>query len=530
MISGRRTLAPFRLPVGAILMALALAGTPGEGEPPIALARADLVQAPTCAWASGARMPQSLFSMASAYDGDEQVMYLFGGLNKDFAVQSFMQAIDFSAATDPGDGATSTRRAGTARLFGATAFYRPSTEADEKGTVYVLFGSKDPGTPAGTGAVGGRGENTVYAYDIETNAWRVVATSGVALGERLFAAAEYDPVNDVAVVTGGVKKCSIAEALDGSPCVADAFETLILSFNETGDISAARGPAGGPRTVHSHTMVYDPTNGRMLVHGGTTNGTATLDATWALDMGDLSGLAWGRVSAGGGPSVAGHSAAYWPPHEWLVVHGGAANAPATNRENVSTRTNALRFDPAGAGWTDLGATTSPTERMGASAEYVDTGPWQAVVVAGGRTRFDARGSSVAADYTSLTCGDSPGATVTPIVPTATPDPGGATPTFTPEIPIPGPSATPTSPATSTPTPPPAHPDAMACPRLDIKVPRAVIDAALANPAAVAGWGHYCWHHLKPSPFNQLRRALDITNPNKPYHPMYNPLVFKCGCL
>ena len=501
---------------GAFLMAVLFAGALVNPSAPTASADTD--QAPLCDWNNGARMSQSLYYMASAHDYNEHITYLFGGLNKDLDVQSFMQAIDFKGAASPADGKTSTKRNGTARLFGSTAFYRPNPDAAKKGTVYVLFGSKDPGSPSGSGAAGGRGEDTVYAYEIETNSWRVVTTGGLTLGERLFAAAEYDPVNDVAIVTGGVKKCSLAEVLGGAPCSADAFETLVLTFDPAGNITADRGPAGGPRTVYGHSMTYDTTSGRMLAHGGTTNGTSALSATWSLEMGDLTTLSWSRLGSGG-PSVVGHSSAHWPGSDWLVVHGGASNAPATPRENVNTKTSSLTLGPAGLAWLDLSATTSPTERMAANAEYVDNGVWQTVVVVGGRTSFDTRGSSVAANYNYLTCILDPGsiATETPAPATATTDPGAA-PTFTPEIPIPSPTA------------PPADPDAKACPQLEMRVPRAAIDAALANPATVAGWGQRCWHHLKPSPWNPLRQYLNLVNANKPYHPQYNPLVYECGCL
>ena len=522
---------------------------------------ADRNQTPTCAWDSGARMSQSLYFMASAYDWDEGVLYAFGGLNKDFNVQNFMQAIDFSGTTDPGDGETSTRRNGTARLFGATAFYRPSPEADTKGTVYVLFGSKDPGTPSGSGTDGGKGENTVYAYDIETNAWRVVSTGGVALGERLFAAAEYDPVNDIAVVAGGVKQCSIAEVLDGSPCDADAFETLILSFDDTGNITAARGPAGGPRTVYGHTMTYDAAGGRMLVNGGTTNGETTVSNTWVLEMGDASALSWDRVGSGG-PSVFGHSAAYWPDNDWLVVHSGASNSPFTTSENVSTRTFALMFDPAGGSWQDLSATTSPTERMGASAEFVSTGEWEGVVVVGGRTRFNESGSTVAANYNALICesGTGPVATETPEPgtpdptedPTATMEPGTPDPTDDPtatmEPGTPDPTDEPTAttmPGTAVPTEtavptattiPTSAPtagtptdSAVACPRLDTYVPASVIADGLARAADITGWGELCYPNSPPSPWNTARHYLSIRNIGAPFHPVYNGLVYKCGC-
>ena len=453
---------------------------------------ADIDQAPSCSWESGARLTQSLHYMASAYDTDNDVLYLFGGLNKDNAVQNFMQAIDFAGAAGPGDGKTSTKRNGPARIFGASAFYRPSPDVGMKGTIYVLFGSKDPDGPSTQIAVG---EDTVYAYDIETNSWSPVSTDGVTMGERVFAAAEYDPVNDIAVVTGGVKSC---ETSMGRGCDADAFETLYLTFDEDGDITAARGPSGGPRTIHGHSMVYDTMNGRMLVHGGTTNGETATDTTWALDMVDPAAASWSRAGSGG-PDLVGHSAAYWPGNEWLVVHGGASNAPFRTRENVSTKTHGLAFDPAGDAWVDLDATTRPTERMGASAEYVDNGTWKGVVVVGGRARFNADGSSVASEYTVLQCGigPAPGDPPTP-TPRPTRDPSGDL-------------------------------EPLACPGIDIHVPPAVIAASIVGHTNVGGWGELCNPSLPPSAWNGTRRYLSLRNPSAPYHPLFNSLVYKCGC-
>ena len=497
-----------RLPFLGLALTAALIGFLSASGSPVV--QADVTQAPDCEWNNGARMSQSLYYMASAYDSDNDVMYLFGGLNKDLDVQNFMQAIDFAGAAGPGDGKTSTRRNGTARLFGSTAFYRPSSEADTKGTIYVMFGSKDPGA---SDPSEGSGEDSVYAYDIEGNSWRVVPTGGVTLGDRLFAAAEYDPVNDIAVVTGGVKKCSLSDV----PCKADSFETLYLRFDEDGNITAERGAAGGPRTLYGHTMNYDATAGRMLVHGGTTNGGTALSATWALEMGDLSGPAWSRVGSGG-PSLVGHNAAYWPGMEWLVAHGGASNAPVSASENVNRNTYGLAFDAAGDTWGDLGASTSPTERMAASSEYVDNGVWQGVVVVGGRTRFDTRGSSVAANYNVLTCGDAVD------VPTATPETP-VPPTVTTEPGTPGP----TVPAPTTAPPMPTTVGAIACPGLELYVPDLAITAGLAGAATISGWGERCYPNSPPSPWNGIKHYLSIRNPGSTYHPIYNGLVYKCGC-
>jgi hypothetical protein len=62
-----------------------------------------------------------------------------------------------------------------------------------------------------------------------------------------------------------------------------------------------------------------------------------------------------------------------------------------------------------------------------------------------------------------------------------------------------------------------------------RVPRAVVDAALANPEYVRGWGELCNPSLPPSPINISRRMLSLQNIGAPYNPVSNPLVYKCGC-
>jgi hypothetical protein len=67
-------------------------------------------------------------------------------------------------------------------------------------------------------------------------------------------------------------------------------------------------------------------------------------------------------------------------------------------------------------------------------------------------------------------------------------------------------------------------------RLVGRVPSADVAAALANPNAIAGWmvprnpnlGHHPY-------FNPYRTCLTVRNIGVPYHPAYNPLVFKAGC-
>jgi hypothetical protein len=94
----------------------------------------------------------------------------------------------------------------------------------------------------------------------------------------------------------------------------------------------------------------------------------------------------------------------------------------------------------------------------------------------------------------------------------------------------GPTQPPPVSPTPSPTPPPPSPvpTALACGSALGRVPRAAIDAALANPHAY-GWGEACNPGRPVGPGNPLKTSLALRNPGVAYHPLANPLVFKCGC-
>ena len=61
------------------------------------------------------------------------------------------------------------------------------------------------------------------------------------------------------------------------------------------------------------------------------------------------------------------------------------------------------------------------------------------------------------------------------------------------------------------------------------MPQAAIDAAVAEPGKVSGYGQPAVPGKPVSPFNPLRECLSIRNPANSYHPHFNSLVFKAGC-
>lgn len=67
------------------------------------------------------------------------------------------------------------------------------------------------------------------------------------------------------------------------------------------------------------------------------------------------------------------------------------------------------------------------------------------------------------------------------------------------------------------------------PRLIEAVPAPVVESALANPAAVSGYGMLRDPGKPASPYNSYRTCLSLQNLSVPWHPLHNALVFKAAC-
>lgn len=88
---------------------------------------------------------------------------------------------------------------------------------------------------------------------------------------------------------------------------------------------------------------------------------------------------------------------------------------------------------------------------------------------------------------------------------------------------------------TTPTPEPAPtatalpPQPEVCDAARAGVPAAVLSAAITSPSSVSGYGELCNPNAGASTFNHPRDRLSLELPGRPYHPLFNSLVWKCGC-
>jgi ligand-binding sensor domain-containing protein len=93
-----------------------------------------------------------------------------------------------------------------------------------------------------------------------------------------------------------------------------------------------------------------------------------------------------------------------------------------------------------------------------------------------------------------------------------------------------PAAVPVPAASPTPVPGPTVEAGLCiCQLARQAAPRAAIDAAVADPASVAGWRQPLDPNKPVGRFNPLRECLSLQRASVPYHPLFNPLAWRAGC-
>jgi hypothetical protein len=479
-----RSMTPLRILPGLLALALAFGMALGVGA--ASTQAAPLEAGYVCRWESVLGDTRGRFHLAGALDSDHGLLVHYGGLGQSGDVSNLVGAVDLSDPNPNKVASLATRSAGLER-FGAAGAYRggpgSAVSADQKGA-YFLGGSDDET----------QGEGEASVIFVPTLDGKIGAPSSLnptgSLGERIYAAAAYDPASDTLWVTGGIKNCAAADR----PCQSSNIQTKYLSWDATsGAAMWNNGPGSGvPNTLYGHTMIYDSLGQRLLVFGGSKDGARNERDVYALDLsgGPATAGSWSKLATqGSAPSLSFHVATFDASNNRMLVTGGAASAPQSANENANRKTYAL----------ELAATPTWQVVTDGDAEMVGgVAVWSTVhgisYRHGGRARFkDSGNQNVSGDTAALICREIPD-TPTPVV-----TPGGS-------------SAAP-----------------VVCSVTQRRVPPVYISAALASPDTVSGYGEPCYSNLPPGPLNPPRRNLAPRNPNLPFHPLFNPLVWKCGC-
>jgi hypothetical protein len=297
------------------------------------------------------------------------------------------------------------------------------------------------------------------------------------------------------------------------------------------------GPVPVRRFGSCAAYVYDKEAGvdGVIVLGGQQGGlagTRSYQEVWWLDFAASAQGQWREITSRFGDMDAigfrrEGSCAYDP--ETTYFYGWMGRASSAIPDGASHSSGAWRVDLSALGdpsatltWERLAKDNlvDPKGRRQAAGIYDPVN--KRLFVIGGRKDID-EWSDVWAFYPDVTgqaCADlDPYAPFrSPTAPTATPTPAA---TDTPGGPGPGPTATPRPTAS-----PPEH---QVCDFIRDRVPASVIDAALANVDSVAGHDLLCQPSLPASPWNTERRFLGLQSPNKPYHPVFNSIAWKCSC-
>jgi hypothetical protein len=489
----------------AVLAAVTLAASAQHA------AAAPSQQAMTCTWKNVGSSQTDLSHGSAVMDTDQNISYWYGGVNEKFETSNKVESADFSGATFSAV-VKPVSAGGAAQLVGSAGAYRAKGAKADGSAIYYFGGIKDPNQGTGT--------SDVQRYVTKTGTWEKISVPTGSLTARVFAAAAYDSDHDVIWIVGGTSTCSLPDVLNGQTCQARSLAIQYLTFDPATGEPKEMKTLGVNTSNFAHTAVYDSVGKRVLMFGGTGDIKSGRNTLSALDVSnpDPAQAKLAVVpSSGTAPSIYFHGGAYDPGRNWMLVYGGVTKDFLQTSESPYTLTMALDLGATpNATWKNLTPSGTPGERVAGQLVYVPKHSGFAMIL--GRKKITFTGAtpqpapSTQKTIQGLTC-----TTVT--VPTNTPVP----PTITPG----GPTVTPRPTNTPGPTAGPAI--GKECPGLAALVPPAVIANALANPDKVQGWDQLCNPGLPPSPWNVKRSHLSLQDIGKPYNPLFNSVVYKCGC-
>ncbi|MFH1783642.1 MAG: kelch repeat-containing protein [bacterium] len=159
-------------------------------------------------------------------------------------------------------------------------------------------------------------ENVTYYWNFATPAWGAITTTGTAPMDRIDHSAIYDSANDCMIVFGGIGDDGLYKNDVYSLDLATAVWSQITTSGTA------------PQSRFKHSAIYDSTNNRMLMLGGSSALSLAHSDLWALDLRtDPGTFAWSQLSTTGDtfPGRTGQSIVFDPDtgtQGSIIVFGG----------------------------------------------------------------------------------------------------------------------------------------------------------------------------------------------------------------
>jgi N-acetylneuraminic acid mutarotase len=187
-----------------------------------------------------------------------------------------------------------------------------------------------------------------WAYDPTANAWTELKPSGTLPYTREAQSMASDPTSGRLIMFGG---------RGGGTSSNDTW-----AYDPTANTWTELKPSGTlPPARSGHSMAYDPTRGRLILFGGNAGTAPLINDTWAYD---LTANTWTELKPSGTlpPARSGHSMVYDPSSGRLIMFGGSGDAALLN--------DTWAYDPTANTWNELKPSgTLPPARFGQSMTY-----------------------------------------------------------------------------------------------------------------------------------------------------------------
>lgn len=185
--------------------------------------------------------------------------------------------------------------------------------------------------------------------------WVPVTPTGTAPNARLGHSAVYDSASNTMVVFGGAEGFS-------APCDNDLW--AMTKANGVGGVPAwaKASPTGGPPAARfGHRAVYDLAGKKMIVFGGNDCVSTSFNDVWVLTNADGTGgtPTWAQLSPSGTAPAGrfGFGAVYDPTNNRLIIFGGSTQTSTfLNDVWVLTNANGTGGTPT---WTQLSPSGGP---------------------------------------------------------------------------------------------------------------------------------------------------------------------------